>query len=62
MYARGLDATRWVPAFELLGASIREEPSPPRFADKSEWAMDWYYPVLCGVIRGEDAKVRLADQ
>jgi len=60
--ALGLDVSRWVSALELLGTSIREEPCPPRFADKSEWAMDWYYPVLCGVIRGEDAKVRLADQ
>ena len=24
--------------------------------------MDWYYPVLCGVLQGEDAKIRLAEQ
>jgi len=58
----GVDTHRWQEALALLGTAIREEPSPPRFADKSEWAMDWYYPVLCGVIRGEDAKVRLAEQ
>ncbi len=52
----------WRDALARLGDSIRSEPGPPRFADKAEWAMDWYYPVLCGIIRGEDAKVRLADQ
>jgi hypothetical protein len=51
----------WIEARTRLGDAIRERPGPPRFADKSEWAMDWYYPVLCGVIRGEDAKTRLAE-
>lgn len=58
----GRDVSAWRRSLDVLGTSIREEPGPPRFADKSEWAMDWYYPVLCGVVRGEDAKVRLADQ
>jgi hypothetical protein len=34
---------------------------PEAFADKSRWAMDWYYPVLTGVLSGEAAKARLAD-
>ncbi|MTB07033.1 MAG: prenyltransferase, partial [Actinobacteria bacterium] len=58
----GRDVSAWHRSLNILGTSIRDEPGPPRFADKSEWAMDWYYPVLCGVVRGEDAKVRLADQ
>jgi hypothetical protein len=53
---------RWRRHQDRLGASVRAEPGPPTFADKSEWAMDWYYPVLCGVLTGEDAKIRLADQ
>jgi hypothetical protein len=30
------------------------------FAPKHRWAMDWYYPVLCGIIRGAEARERLA--
>jgi len=30
------------------------------FADKSRFAMDWYYPVLGGAVRGEDAARRVA--
>ncbi|HET9060860.1 MAG TPA: hypothetical protein VFN61_13145 [Acidimicrobiales bacterium] len=29
------------------------------FADKERWAMDWYYPVLTGVLEGEAACLRL---
>jgi len=32
---------------------------PEAFADKSRFAMDWYYPVLGGVIQGADAASRL---
>ena len=58
----GHDTATWREACGRLGEAIRREPGPPQFADKSEWAMDWYYPVLCGVLSGEDAKVRLGDQ
>jgi hypothetical protein len=37
---------------------IRTEPDA--FADKRRWAMDWYYPVLAGVLRGDAARARLA--
>jgi hypothetical protein len=30
------------------------------FSPKHRWAMDWYYPVLTGVMTGEDAQKRLA--
>jgi hypothetical protein len=33
---------------------------PEAFADKSRFAMDWYYPVLGGAVRGADAIARLA--
>jgi hypothetical protein len=29
------------------------------FLDKARWAMDWYYPVLGGVLRGEAAHERI---
>jgi hypothetical protein len=32
---------------------------PEAFADKSRFAMDWYYPVLGGAVRGADATRRL---
>jgi hypothetical protein len=32
------------------------------FAPKHRWAMDWYYPVLTGVMRGEQAIDRLAER
>ncbi len=35
---------------------------PEAFADKSEFAMDWYYPVLGGPVRGDAATARLAAQ
>jgi hypothetical protein len=42
------------PEWELAGGrlahAIREHPD--RFLDKSEFSMDWYYPVLGGVVRG----------
>jgi hypothetical protein len=33
---------------------------PEAFADKSRFAMDWYYPVLGGAVRGAAARRRLA--
>ena len=50
------------PDWELSQASLaaaialRED----TFLDKSRWAMDWYYPILGGVLRGYPAHVRLA--
>jgi len=32
------------------------------FLDKSRWAMDWYYPVLGGALRGDDAFDRVAQR
>ena len=33
---------------------------PERFLDKQRWAMDWYYPILGGVMRGDAAHARIA--
>ncbi len=52
------------PGWELGAARlthvIRTEPTA--FSPKERWAMDWYYPVLTGVLRGEAARARLADR
>ncbi|MDE3044025.1 MAG: prenyltransferase [Acidobacteriota bacterium] len=34
---------------------------PGAFAPKNEFAMDWYYPIFSGALRGEGAQRRLAD-
>jgi hypothetical protein len=33
--------------------------APDAFAPKARWAMDWYYPVLGGVLRDDQAHARL---
>jgi MMP endo-(1,4)-3-O-methyl-alpha-D-mannosidase len=35
---------------------------PDAFAPKHRWAMDWYYPVLTGVILGDEGRDRLAER
>jgi hypothetical protein len=44
-------------AADRLGGALRD--CPEEFLDKSRWAMDWYYPVLGGVLRGEPARARI---
>ncbi len=50
------------PDWELsLGAlAIAVAHRPERFLDKGRWAMDWYYPLLGGVLRGHAAHARIA--
>jgi hypothetical protein len=35
---------------------------PEAFSPKHRWAMDWYYPVLTGVVGGAEGRARLADR
>jgi hypothetical protein len=35
---------------------------PERFLDKARWAMDWYYPILGGILRGDAAHARFASR
>jgi hypothetical protein len=48
----------WELAADQLGHVIACHPEA--FADKSRFAMDWYYPVLGGALRGTAAADRLA--
>jgi hypothetical protein len=48
----------WELAADQLGHVITCHPEA--FADKSRFAMDWYYPVLGGALRGSAAAERLA--
>jgi hypothetical protein len=49
------------PDWELsLGAlAIAVAHRPDVFLDKDRWAMDWYYPILGGVLRGYPAQARV---
>jgi hypothetical protein len=35
---------------------------PEAFAPKHRWAMDWYYPVLTGVVGGAEGRARLEER
>ncbi|MCP2340036.1 prenyltransferase [Actinomadura rupiterrae] len=50
----------WELAADQLGHVVAAHPEA--FADKSRWSMDWYYPVLAGPVRGEDAAARIASR
>jgi hypothetical protein len=56
----GHERPDWELSAARLARVIREEPDA--FAPKHRWAMDWYYPVLAGVIRGDDGRARLAER
>lgn len=46
-------------AAERLRLAIAERPGA--FADKGEYAMDWYYPVLAGALEGGPATARIEE-
>lgn len=48
----------WLNAKDALGEVIRNRPDLFNMI-KSRYSMDWYYPVLCGAVSGEDAKKRI---
>jgi hypothetical protein len=50
----------WELSAAQLASVIRDEPDA--FAPKHRWAMDWYYPVLTGVITGDAGRQRLAER
>jgi hypothetical protein len=54
----GHERPRWEDACARLSNVIRTEPDA--FAPKHRWAMDWYYPVLTGVLTGAEGRDRLA--
>jgi len=52
------------PDWELAAVRLAEVVAqrPDAFAPKDRWAMDWYYPVLAGVVTGPAARARLAER
>jgi hypothetical protein len=55
--ALGHDRPRWRWAGNRLAEALRDRPGS--FADRSRFSMDWYYPVLSGVVRGAAARARI---
>jgi len=55
----GVHHPEWTRAAASLGEAINQRPAT--FEPKDRWAMDWYYPVLSGVMTGMQAAARLAD-
>ena len=53
----GHERPSWELAAARLAAAIGR---PEAFLPKDRWAMDWYYPVLAGVVTGEEGRSRLA--
>jgi hypothetical protein len=49
------------PAWELAADRLAHAlvAHPDRFGDRTRWSMDWYYPVLGGVITGDEARERI---
>jgi hypothetical protein len=55
----GLERPDWELAAGRVGHAIAH--CPAAFVSKDSWAMDWYYPVLSGAVRGDMARDRLED-
>lgn len=53
----GHERPDWELSLGALGVAIAHRPH--LFMDKARWAMDWYYPILGGVLRGEVARERI---
>jgi hypothetical protein len=49
------------PDWELSAARLAWviQHEPDAFEPKDRWAMDWYYPVLCGMVTGDAGRERL---
>jgi hypothetical protein len=54
---QGAEPLGWRRAAIRLAHAVRHHPQ--RFADRSRWSMDWYYPVLGGAVRGAAAQRHL---
>lgn len=57
----GEDPSPWILARARLGGALRHRPErfDRTWESKARYSMDWFYPVLTGVFRGQDAKRRL---
>ena len=54
----GRERPHWERSATEIERLIRHRPDS--FEPKDRWAMDWYYPVLCGALKGAQARAHLA--
>ena len=54
----GVERSAWAHVLARTQRQIRHRPDS--FEPKDRWAMDWYYPVLCGALEGAQARAHLA--
>lgn len=54
----------WLPARERLGVALRHKPErfDRTWESKARYSMDWFYPVLAGVLPEAEARARLASR
>ena len=56
----GMDQPEWELAAANLGHAVADREHV--FEPKERWAMDWYYPVLSGALRGDRGRARLQER
>lgn len=63
-HAVGEPPARWLEARAHLGEALRHRPErfDRTWESKARYSMDWFYPVLTGVLEGERARTRLTDR
>ena len=57
----GMERPSWELAAARLGSAVAHRPDTA-FEPKRRWAMDWYYPVLCGAVGGGVGQARMDDR
>ena len=55
----GHERPDWELAVARAGHAVAHDPDA--FIDKSPWAMDWYYPVLCGAVHSQAGREHLLE-
>jgi hypothetical protein len=58
--ALGHERPRWDRAADTIATALREQPA--LFAAKPRFSMDWYYPVMCEVLSGDEAAARIDER
>ncbi|HSG88553.1 MAG TPA: prenyltransferase/squalene oxidase repeat-containing protein [Pseudomonadales bacterium] len=60
----GEDPSRWIVARARLGGALRTRPErfDRTWESKARFSMDWFYPVLTGVVKDGEARARLRDR
>ena len=58
---QGMPQPGWRSARECLGRALRDRPErfDRTWASKARYAMDWFYPILAGVMTGDEARSQL---